>query len=163
MAGAQGLRTRGSQSIQKDSHSRARAPSRPQRAPLLPRVQMHVRCFAARLYAAPAHRGGPGINADNIRALERDCAQVRHVRSTALHAIFPAHSRRDALRLAPHSASHAGHRLRLRLDCTNAIRLASASLNQQSKDAPTGAVRGAVYGRRAQLPQTNAINRWDVG
>ena len=116
MAGAQSLRTRGNQSIQKDSHSRARAPSRPQRAPLLPRVQMHVWRFAARLYAAPAHRGGPGINADDIRALELDCAQVRHVRSTALHAIFPAHSRRDALRLAPHSASHAGHRLSLRPD-----------------------------------------------
>src|SRR5579871_1254428 len=111
MAGAQSLRTRGSQSIQKDSHSRARAPSRPQPEPVLPRVQMHVWCSTTRLYAAPAHRGGPGINADDVRALELDSGQVRHVRSTALHALVPSHSRRDALRLAPHAASHAEHRL----------------------------------------------------
>jgi len=113
MAGAQSLRTRGSQSIQKDSNSRARAPSRPQREPLLPRVQMHLWCFAARLYAAPAHRGGPGINADDVRALELDCGPVRHVRSAALHALFPSNSRRDAIRVAPHSASHAESRLTL--------------------------------------------------
>ena len=113
MADTQSLRTRGSQSIQKDSHSRARAFSGPQREPLLPRVQMHVWCFAARLYAAPAHRGGPGIDADDVRALELDCGQVRHVRSAALHALFPSNSRRDAIRVAPHSASHAQNRLTL--------------------------------------------------
>jgi hypothetical protein len=44
-------------------------------------------------------------------------------------------------------------------DCKNALVLQRASLNQQSKDAPNLAVRGVVYGRRAQVPQTNAINR----
>jgi hypothetical protein len=29
---------------------------------------------------------------------------VRHVRSAALHAIFPSHSRRDAIYVAPRSA-----------------------------------------------------------
>jgi len=107
MADAQILRTRGSQSMQKDSHSGARAAPGPQRKPLLPRVQMHVWCLAARLCAAPAHRGSPGTDADDVRAPQLDCGQVRHVRSAALHALFPSHSRRDAAHVASHSARRA--------------------------------------------------------
>jgi hypothetical protein len=111
MAGAQSFRTRGSQFMQKDSHSRARAAPEPQRESLLPRVQMHVWCFAARLCAAPAHRGSPGTDAGDVRAPQLDCGQVWHVRPAALHALFPSHSRRDALRVAPHAARLAWNRL----------------------------------------------------
>jgi hypothetical protein len=114
MANAQSLHTRGNQSMQKGSRARARAAPGPQRKPLLPRVQMHARCFAARLCTAPAHRASPGTDADDVRPPQFDCGHVRHVRSVALHALFSSHSRRDALRVAPHSARRAEGRLILR-------------------------------------------------
>lgn len=113
MADAQSLRTRGSQSMPKNSRSRARTAPRPQPKPLLPRVQMHVWCFAARLCAAPAHRSSPGTDADDVRAPQLDCGQMRHVRSTAFHALFPSHSGRDAIHVAPRSARGAENRLTL--------------------------------------------------
>jgi len=133
MADAQSLHTRGSQSMQKDSYSRARAAPGPQRKPLLPRVQMHVWCFAARLCAAPAHRGSPGTDADHVRAPQLDCGQVRHVRSAALHALFPSHSRRDAVHVAPHSARRAENRLTLIMRRTYGL---ACARNLSARKAP---------------------------
>src|SRR5580698_11559296 len=74
---------------------------------------MHVWRIAARLRAAPAYRGGSGTDADDVRASQLHCCQVRHVRSAALHTLVPSHRRGDAIHVAPHSARFAENRLTL--------------------------------------------------
>ena len=117
MADAQGHRTCGGQSIQEDSGARARAAPGLERQPLLPCVQMLFWRVAPRLCAAPAHRGGPGTDADDGRASQLDRRNLRHVRSAALHTFIPTHCRPAAVRVAPHSAWLA---LRARRTQTNA-------------------------------------------
>src|ERR1700723_2759986 len=102
LAGAQGDRTCGSQSVEANSRARTRAALRPERQPLLPSIQMRVWRIAPRLCAAAAHPSGPGTDADHLGTLELDRRELRHVRSAALHPLIPPHRRRDALHVAPY-------------------------------------------------------------
>lgn len=111
MANAQGHRACGSQSIEKDPNSRDRTDPGLERRPFLPCVQMLIWCHTARVCAAPAYRGIPGIDADDARISRLDRAEVRHVRPAALHALVPSHRRPDALHVASPPAELAANDL----------------------------------------------------
>jgi len=85
--------------------------ARAQRQPLLPRIQIGVWRIPPRLSRSSTHWGGPGNDADDLRAATLHCFELRHVRSAALHALVSSHRRRNSINVAPNPARVAQSRL----------------------------------------------------